>query len=73
MNKITGWMAASAAALWTAAAQAQGQAQTPAIEGGASPIFAGVFAAMMLGLVVWFVVAMVRAENKRKTAGQNSA
>lgn len=66
MKKIAEWMAAPAAVLWSMAARAQEQAQAPAIEAGVSPVWAGVFVALVLGLIVWFVIAMVRAESKRK-------
>lgn len=72
MKKIAGWMAAPAAVLWSLAAWAQEQAQAPAIEEGVSPVWAGVFVALVLGLIVWFVIAMMRAESKRK-AEQKSA
>lgn len=73
MKKIAGWMAASAASLWAAAALAQEQSQAPAIEGAVSPVWAGVFVALMLGLIVWFALAVVRNENKRKAAEGKSS
>jgi len=67
MKKFAGWMAAPVAALWSVAVRAQEQAQAAeAVVEGVSPIWAGVFVAMVLGLIAWFVVALVRAENKRK-------
>jgi hypothetical protein len=72
MKKIAGWMAAPAAALWWVAARAQEEVQAPVIEEGVHPMWAGVFVALVLGLIVWFVIAMVRAESKRK-AEQKSA
>ena len=74
MKKIAEWMAAPAAAVWSLAARAQEQAQTqaPVIEGGVSPVWAGVFVALVLGIIVWFAIAVLRAESKRK-AEQKSA
>lgn len=72
MKKIAGWMAAPAAMVSAWTAHAQDQAQAAVAAGGTSPIYAGVFAAMVIGLIVWFVVALLRAESKRKAQQESS-
>lgn len=72
MKKIAGWIAAAAATFWTVAASAQEQTPAPVIEGAVSPVWVGVFLALVLGLIVWFVIAMIRAESKRKTEQESA-
>lgn len=65
MKKRIGWAAACAAVIGATAALAQSQAQVE-VEATASPVWAAVFVGMVVALGVWFVIAMLRAENKRK-------
>jgi hypothetical protein len=73
MKQFLNCIAALGLVLWGVLARAQEQAENLVVEPTVSPIWTVVFVAMVLGLIVWFVIAMLRAESKRKAEQRESA